>query len=220
MTESPRQKRTNRERALRRSDIIAAANSLFLENGYNNTTMDEIAEKAGFSKVTVYNYFSTKDDLYLAVAALAFKTWADTFDETIKKWEVKGLSKGFARFIKEHPGYAIIIDDKVLRPSLVQIMKKEEDNEELSESESEFRMQQLRIFGVLMKAIQGTIGENDLRGKISHLEIANALSNLVSGMTSELIIREEIGSLSPSDTEKQLDLIMNIIDGGIKTLTK
>ncbi|MGD1820183.1 MAG: TetR/AcrR family transcriptional regulator [Pleomorphochaeta sp.] len=40
---------------------------LFLNNGIKKITMDEIAEKAKVSKVTVYKYFSDKDTLYYEV---------------------------------------------------------------------------------------------------------------------------------------------------------
>ncbi len=40
---------------------------LFLNNGIKKITMDEIAEKAKASKVTVYKYFSDKDTLYYEV---------------------------------------------------------------------------------------------------------------------------------------------------------
>ena len=45
--------------------ILDATIRLFLGNGAKKTTMDEIAEAAGASKVTVYKYFSDKDTLYL-----------------------------------------------------------------------------------------------------------------------------------------------------------
>ena len=37
--------------------ILEAAGTLFLKNGMMGTTMDEIAQAAGVSKLTVYNHF-------------------------------------------------------------------------------------------------------------------------------------------------------------------
>lgn len=53
--------------------IRAAALALFREKGYEQTTVEEIAERADVSKATVFNYFPRKEAL---VDALAADVWA------------------------------------------------------------------------------------------------------------------------------------------------
>ncbi|MFW9778697.1 MAG: TetR/AcrR family transcriptional regulator [Candidatus Heimdallarchaeota archaeon] len=48
--------------------IIEGALRIFSENGYHNTKMEDIGKKLGVSKATIYNYFKSKEDLFLAVA--------------------------------------------------------------------------------------------------------------------------------------------------------
>lgn len=48
-------------------DILNAAIACFSENGFDNTSMDAIASKANVSKRTVYNHFSSKDNLFTAI---------------------------------------------------------------------------------------------------------------------------------------------------------
>jgi AcrR family transcriptional regulator len=48
---------------LRRKTIIETAGKLFVEKGYEATTMDEIAADAGFAKGTIYHYFANKAEL-------------------------------------------------------------------------------------------------------------------------------------------------------------
>ncbi len=43
--------------------ILEAAISLFSENGYENTSIEQIAKTAGVGKGTVYSYFQTKKDI-------------------------------------------------------------------------------------------------------------------------------------------------------------
>ena len=50
----------------RTSEILEAARAVFARRGYNNATMDEIADAAGVAKGTVYLYFPSKRDLFLA----------------------------------------------------------------------------------------------------------------------------------------------------------
>lgn len=48
----------------RRAEILIAAEKVFLENGYGNTSMDDIAARAGASKATMYKYFGSKEALF------------------------------------------------------------------------------------------------------------------------------------------------------------
>ena len=49
--------------------IITAARQLFMERGYVNTSMSEIALKAGINRPTLHYYFRTKDKMFKAVYA-------------------------------------------------------------------------------------------------------------------------------------------------------
>jgi len=51
----------------KRERIIAAAARLFGEKGYHDTTTAEIAESAGVAAGTIYIYFSSKEELLVAV---------------------------------------------------------------------------------------------------------------------------------------------------------
>lgn len=50
----------------RTTEILQAARTVFATHGYAAATVDEIAETAGIAKGTVYLYFSSKQDLFLA----------------------------------------------------------------------------------------------------------------------------------------------------------
>ncbi|KPX27687.1 TetR family transcriptional regulator [Pseudomonas syringae pv. delphinii] len=50
----------------KRKAILQSAKSLFISNGYANTSMDAIASAAGVSKLTVYSHFTDKDTLFSA----------------------------------------------------------------------------------------------------------------------------------------------------------
>ena len=67
------QKMTDKQHILqRRRAILAAAQDAFDARGCEATTMDEIAEKAALAKGTLYNYFHSKEDLFLGVFVSAF----------------------------------------------------------------------------------------------------------------------------------------------------
>ncbi|WP_245577937.1 TetR/AcrR family transcriptional regulator [Maridesulfovibrio bastinii] len=56
-----------RKASARRAALIAAAEKIFTEKGYEAATMDEIAASAGFVKGTLYHYFSNKAELLQAL---------------------------------------------------------------------------------------------------------------------------------------------------------
>lgn len=47
--------------------ILSAARTVFAENGYSGTRMDEIARRAGVNKATIYYQIGDKDTLYASV---------------------------------------------------------------------------------------------------------------------------------------------------------
>jgi AcrR family transcriptional regulator len=51
----------------RRQAIIAAAKEVFGEMGFDAASMSEISARVGGSRVTLYNYFSSKEELLLEV---------------------------------------------------------------------------------------------------------------------------------------------------------
>lgn len=58
----------------KREAILAAAQTLFLANGYEGSSMDAIASAAGVSKLTLYSHFRDKEALFVA----AVKTTCET----------------------------------------------------------------------------------------------------------------------------------------------
>jgi AcrR family transcriptional regulator len=51
----------------RRQAIIAAAAEVFAEMGFDAASMSEISARVGGSRVTLYNYFSSKEEMLLEV---------------------------------------------------------------------------------------------------------------------------------------------------------
>ena len=52
------------EREMRKSRIMLGALEVFKESGLEGATMDEIAQKSGFGKATLYYYFNSKEDVF------------------------------------------------------------------------------------------------------------------------------------------------------------
>jgi len=61
--------RRERKKANVRAHILATAIRLFSARGLENTTVEQVAEVADVGKGTIYNYFSTKEDIVVAFMA-------------------------------------------------------------------------------------------------------------------------------------------------------
>lgn len=66
-TAVPRRERRERRIAARRQQILAAAEVVFAAKGYRGATTKEIAQAADVSEGTLYNYFTSKRDLFIGL---------------------------------------------------------------------------------------------------------------------------------------------------------
>ena len=66
------QTKRDQNRAEKRDEIIAAARTLFLDIGYEDTSISRLASAAGVAPNTIYWYFKDKDDVLVAVLDAEF----------------------------------------------------------------------------------------------------------------------------------------------------
>jgi TetR/AcrR family transcriptional regulator len=102
--------RKEKEKEQRRNLIIDAAQTLFFTKPYDQITIEAIAEKAQLAKGTLYLYFKSKDELYVAVALRGERILNSMFKKSIEG-KKNGLEKAFAtgeayyEFYKRHAKY-------------------------------------------------------------------------------------------------------------------
>jgi AcrR family transcriptional regulator len=81
MNETKRETRAEKQ-ARTRAELLATAATVFGERGYDSASVEEIAERAGYSHGAVYSNFAGKDDLFLAVFEEYMATRARELAET------------------------------------------------------------------------------------------------------------------------------------------
>lgn len=106
--------RKERERLVREQAIVDAAERVFCERGFEEASMDEIAAASEFTKRTVYQYFSGKEDLYFAVVLKGFRL-IDTFMREYMEEARTGYDKlealmiGLYRFYRANPEIFLLV---------------------------------------------------------------------------------------------------------------
>lgn len=72
-------------RANKKNNIIKIAAKLFSEKSFHDVTMDEIAEKVGVAKGTIYLYFNSKENLYLKILEHTFDSIESLLEKEVSK---------------------------------------------------------------------------------------------------------------------------------------
>ncbi len=108
-------KRTCEERfAARREEILAQAARLFAQHGYSDTDTQLLAETIGVGKGTVYRYFSSKRELFLAAADRVMRELRDRVDASIVGIDepfvrIETAIRAFLAFFAENPEFVELL---------------------------------------------------------------------------------------------------------------
>ena len=102
--------RKQREREQRRKGLIDAAEKLFFEKGYDNVTMDEIADEAEVNKALLYYYFKNKEALFFAVdlrgVRILHELYLKCSNLDIDGYtKIKSMIQSLFEFSKDYPDY-------------------------------------------------------------------------------------------------------------------
>lgn len=92
--------RRERDRLLRKADLLRAAEHVFALKGYYEATMQDIAKEAQYATGTVYLYFKDKDALYLSLVEDKYKGLLSILKEETAKG--KAAREKIEIFIREN----------------------------------------------------------------------------------------------------------------------
>jgi AcrR family transcriptional regulator len=107
-------------RAQRQEQILAVAEAVFAERGYQATTMEEVAERVGVTKPLIYGYFGSKEGL---LAACIDRARTQLREATVAAWDgmtqeasleayfERGI-RAFFDFIDEHTSAFALIQQE------------------------------------------------------------------------------------------------------------
>lgn len=60
----------------RREEIITACEQLYLERDFHDVTIKDIGARTTFTRTSIYNYFETKEEIFLALLCREYLAWA------------------------------------------------------------------------------------------------------------------------------------------------
>ena len=66
---------------IRKEEIINACEKLYENNNFKDITIKSIGEETTFSRTSIYNYFQTKEEIFLALFKREYERWIDDLSE-------------------------------------------------------------------------------------------------------------------------------------------
>jgi len=180
--------RKEREKEQRRNHIIEMAKQVFFRDGFESSTMDDIAEVAELSKGTLYLYFKSKEEVYLSIVNQAQALLCDKFEEAIEG-EKDGLSKiiaigaVFINFFREEPDYSIALNYFIAN-------KVPYDPENRVSRECHENM--MRCFHLVIETLKIGIRDGSIREDIDPMKTALILNVSSQGLIQFIMRTEDI----------------------------
>lgn len=114
--------RKERRRLEDQEEILTAAESLFLGQGFRETTMLQIAQRAAFSVGKLYLHFRAKEEIFAALQARALREFEQTLEEPLRPDDAplealrQILEVGFAAVARKRSFIRLEISENLDRP--------------------------------------------------------------------------------------------------------
>ena len=160
-TLSPAAARRERERQERRDAMLGAARVVFAEKGYETATLDEVAERAGFGKGTLYNYFpGGKEEILLALMDDVFGSLNRLAETHFAATEALPVRERFEQFI------ARLLTHFSEHHDVFRLLMKEGQQMVLGDQGPalhEVRRRRDEAFGVLTAALERAMAAGEIR---------------------------------------------------------
>ena len=219
------QQRKEREKEQRHNEIIMKAMDLFISKGFDGTTMGDIALEVSLSKGTLYNYFDSKDDLYLAVGTIAIRNLNDFYEaiDLTSKSEIESLlTIGYAiyEFSKKFPELYKIASDIRKKPFFLNITQKVMEGASLNRTEAEINIETVRYQKLVLDPIKEGIANKTIRDDFTPIFLIATLTSLTEGLIDSLRNFKPLYESFGINIDDIFDLVFEWITEGIKPKKK
>jgi len=209
--------RKRREFKLRRDYIIDISEKLFYNKGYENVTLNEIADACEYTKATIYTYLKSKDELYLEVYCRGFEQRTNYLNEHIKHSvngfeEIKSFGEAYYNFYAEFPAilyHQQYMDFRPLDPAKMP--------EELMEKFMEINT---RSSNIVLDALNKGVQDGSIKGDLNvDFFIGQLVMSLRACASAAVYGRKTVLTLpvSKETNEKWYKMFLNLLLSAIKS---
>ncbi len=99
-----------REMLERESRILEVARPMVVREGYHGLNMDRIADEVQYSKGTIYNHFSCKEEIIIALAIQTASKRTELFQRAAQfkscaRFRMMAIGEAAEKFVRDYPDY-------------------------------------------------------------------------------------------------------------------
>ena len=187
-------KRKVEERKARQDQILNGALSVFKTHGIEKTTMDEIANESGFGKATLYYYYGSKDEVFVAIMEKGWKNLWEAIESKIV--EEKNPRNKFIGIVKKM-GITVKADSNLYgflftAPNYIQ-----------DTNQQTWQTYQERLYAILKSILDEGIKQNEFVNMDTGI-----LMKAIGGIFHELFINSK-DDINEGDIELMLNNLLN-----------
>jgi AcrR family transcriptional regulator len=201
-----------REILERENKILNVARPMIVHEGYNGLSMDRIAENLNISKGTIYNHFSCKEEIIIALAIQNVDKRLELFKTAAKfkgphRHRMLAIGQAAEKFVQDFPEYFLF--EQILRLSSVR--------EKTSEKrQAVIRGCELQCMAVVAGVVDAAIASGDftLPKKTTSESIVFGLWSLYTGGYELMLGSDSLEQLGISDVYGLVRLhAIRLLDG-------
>ncbi len=89
---------TDKKQEIRKEEIVSACEKLYKKMSFKEITLKEISKETSFTRPSIYNYFQTKEEIFLALLGEEYRKWGKFLEDNLSG-EINPTAEGFADFI-------------------------------------------------------------------------------------------------------------------------
>lgn len=180
-------RRKKEPRSVHRENISSAAATLFMEKGISQTSMDDIAKAAGYSKATLYVYFRSKEEIVSILVLDSMKRLCTFLSSAIQQQKSTKeaydlICQELVRYQKEYPFYfKMTLKENNMQMDDQNILPKEKEIFQVGEEINEM------IKSVLLSGME----RGDLRTDLEAASASFACWGMLAGLIQLASSKEE-----------------------------
>ena len=192
----------------RRRQLIDIARSLFADRGYEGTSIEEVAQRAGVSKPVVYEHFGGKEGLYAVVVDREMSALLDGVTASLTNNQyrprVEAVTLALLTYIEERTdGYRVLIRDSPpsLSPGTYSTLFNDAVSQVASILAGDFSRRGLdpelapmyarALVGSVSMTAQWWMGAREPNKEVVAAHLVNLMWNGLTGLESDPRLRDE-----------------------------
>ena len=185
----------------KKQEIYRSATQVFLDKGYNNTTLLDIAKLCKMGRSTIYQYFKNKEEIFYEVSISFFSELVSNLDSIMLEESMSSTEK-----IKKMLS-VFIFDSKADSQRFFQLAKVlmflKENN---SVFENKFKFFYLSVQDMFFQVVESGIYNNEIKQCN-----AESMSIAIFGLAQSIILHTYVDT--SRDNQKYFESICLMIDG-------